>query len=315
VLLLVLAVLVLMVAALSQLSTISLRRALAAADEQVRLQQRVGAESIERALLPRAAALFDARQKAAEQQLSLDATNPPPGSSPYRIRAAVSFGGVTFDVVLADEDAKLNLNRVYHAAGKQRVDRAVAELSGPVAARALRTLPAVRPLPQSGIGQREDFDDADDEDDGDEGDEKIPRAFRSWGEVFDLPRLAAVAGTDAALPNVTQSITCWGGGALNLRRASDEAIRAAAACILSEGAARRLVSRYRDNPAVPLEVLLVGEATSESERIRLRRMLGESSSHFSLWLDASTTSRRSLRRFSVMQLTEDGVTINERFSF
>ncbi len=312
VLLLVLAVLVLLVTALAQLSTISIRRALAAADAQVRLQQRVGAESIERALLPRAAALFDTRQQAAEQQLQFGETTGPLDSSRYRIRDAVTFGGITFDVVLADEDAKLNLNRVYHAAGKSRVDQAVRDLVGPIAARAARTLPAVRPIPESPLGGRDESEDAADQA---AAAEEIPRAFRSWGEVFDLRRLAAVSGSDAALPNVTEQITCWGGGALNVPRASDEAIRAAAACILSDGAARRLVSRYRDNPAVPLEVLLVGEATSESERIALRRLLGQSSTHFSLWLDASTPARRSLRRFSVMRLTDDGITTNERFSF
>lgn len=304
VLLIVLAVLVLMVTALSQLSTLSLRRALAAADAEVRLQQRVGAESIERVLLRRAAGLFDTLEQAAEQRAS-SAT-----PRPHSIRAAVTFGGVTFDVVVADEDAKLNLNRIYHEAGKQRADRVIAELVGPLAARAIRTQPAVRPTPSATIASRDDGDDADSAEPT-----KVPPAFRGWGEVFDLKRLAEVTGSAAALPNVIEQITCWGSGSVNIRRASDDAIRAAAACILSDGAARRLLRRYRDNPNVPLEVLVIDEATNEADRVALRRLLGETSTHFSLWLDASTPARRSLRRFSVMRLTDEGVSTNERFSF
>ncbi|MCA9140009.1 MAG: hypothetical protein KDB00_24720, partial [Planctomycetales bacterium] len=109
VLLMVLAVLVLMVTVLATLSKLSLRRALAAADAQVRLQQRLGAESIEKALLPQAGKIFETLEEQTEQIRESTGNVVP---TPKQIRHAFTMGGVTFDIVLADEDAKLNLNQV-----------------------------------------------------------------------------------------------------------------------------------------------------------------------------------------------------------
>lgn len=301
VLLAVLAVIVLMVTVLATLSKTSLRRALAAADAQLRLQQRLGADSIERTVLPKAATVFDRLEEQAKQTRIQTGQFVP---IPRQIRDAITLGGVTFDIILADEDAKLNLNRVYHLTGQIRTRSSVAGLIGPVASRALRLAPASRPMG----GDLDTLDTSEEV-------VAIPRAFRSWGEVFALSDLAIVSGNQAALPLVTGEITCWGGGGLNLQRASDESIRVAAACVLSEAGADRLVSRYRENVTSSVEILVQQETNSETQRIRLRRMLGESSTHFSLWVDASAAARRSLRTFSVMRLTEEGVTNHERFSF
>jgi len=117
VLLAVLAVMVLIVTVLATLSKLSLRRALAAADAQVRLQQRLGAESIEKILLPQVGRVFDRLEKQADEARATTGIADP---IPRLIRGAVTIGGVTFDVIIADEDAKLNVNQVYHMTGKPR---------------------------------------------------------------------------------------------------------------------------------------------------------------------------------------------------
>lgn len=320
VLLAVLAVMVLMVTVLATLSKLSLRRALAAADAQVRLQQRLGADSIEATLLPAAVGVFALLEEQSDQAWKETETVVPVAR---QIRGAITIGGVTFDVVIADEDAKLNLNQVYHMAGKQRTESAVSDLVGATARRAMRLLPATRPMTRqlendSGSDTDGDLGSDTENDSDDEPDSRqveIPPAFRSWGEVFDLSGLAASFDTDVALPNATTEITCWGGGGLNVRRASDESMQAAAACVLSDAGARRLVSRYRESPTMSLQILVQQEAKTETERLRLRRMLAETSTHFSIWIDASTTARRSTRTFSVMRKTDDGIIINERFAF
>ena len=309
VLLAVLAVMVLMVTVLATLSKLSLRRALAAADAQVRLQQRLGAEPIERVLLPQAGKVFDQLEEQTDAIAKSTGTASP---FPRQLRGAVTIGGVTFDVVLADEDAKLNLNQVYHMTGLRRTEATLGEVLGPVAARAVRLLPATRPMTDALL---ESAAENESEDESDQPMTEIPRAFRSWGEVFDLSRLSASRGSDAALPSVSGDVTCWGGGGLNLHRASETSIQAAAACVLSEAGARRLASRYKDNPATSLAILVQQEGKTETERLRLLRMLSETSTHFSLWIDASAVARGSMRTFSVMRTTDDGLTINERFSF
>ena len=308
VLLAVLAVLVLVMTALTTLSKLSLNRALAAADAQRRLQQRLGANSIEQALLPRAAGIFDRLEKQSEERRVATGTAVP---FPKTIRQAVTLNGVTYDVMIADEDAKLNLNQIYHLVGPARTQSAIAEVVGPSARRVIRLTPATRPMKEELMA--ESVGDQDDESAPSEN--AIPRAFRSWGEVFDLTALSAAFGNDAALPNLTGEITCWGSGAVNIRRASDKSIQAAAAGVLSQAGADRFVSRYRENPTGSLEVLIQREANSETDRRRLRKMISETSTHFSLWIDASTTARKSLRSFSVLQQSDEGTTTNERFDF
>ena len=295
VLIAVLATMVLVVTVLSALSRTSLRRALAAADAQVRLQQRVGSDSIEAALLPKAGKVFDQLQEAAE-------ANSVTSRFPTTLRGSVTTAGVTFDVLLSDEDAKLNLNAIYHSIGQQRTEMAIREVSGALVAQSLRLVPAAvsetKPTNLDG-----------------EIIEAPPRVFRSWGEVFDLSRLSASVGDDAALPNLTTELTCWGGGALNLKRASDEAIVQTAACVLSQAGADRLVRRYRENPMATMEILARQATDSDARRRALQRLLGETSNHFSIWIDASASARRSKRTFSAYRQTEDGTIANERFAF
>ena len=302
VLLLVVAVMVLLMTALAALSKTSLKRALAASDARIRLQQRLGSESLEQILLQEAAGVFDRLEKAAEKERKGGADT----RVPTQLRGAVSIGGVTFDVMLSDEDAKLNLNTVYHAVGLERTRRAIGEVAGPAVLRSTRLMPAVPPTPPSIQDSRGD----------DSVDETIvPPAFRSWGEVFDLQRLSSTIGDDAALPNVTSELTCWAGGGVNVKRATDAAFTQTAACVLSQGAAERLVARYRESPAADLRVLIQTESSNERERLALRQLLNETSSHYSVWMDASAVARRSMRSFSVLRKTEEGSIVNERFAF
>lgn len=307
-LLAVLAVLVLMVTVLASLSRLSLRRALAAADAQVRLQQRIGIWSIESAVLPRMGTVF--------QRLETETIKSGTGKKvPAQIRTAVSFGGITYDVLVADEDAKLNLNRIYHIAGREETQAKSKELLGPTLAATLRFSPATSPqgnaLLQSATRSSDEL--LDDRDDTATA-TSLPRAFRSWGEVFDLNALSVAVGDDAALPNATADLTCWGSGTLNARRASDEAIHLAITCVLPQAAADRFLKRYREDSQTAIAVLIQSETKVEIQQAQLKQLLSESSTHFSMWIDASAQARRSTRRFSVMHRTEAGETVHERFA-
>jgi hypothetical protein len=300
VLLAVMAVSVLLLTVLGSLAQLSLRRGLEAADAERSLQQRWGAVSLERAMLGRAAEIFG-QQQAWAAEVS-------PGRPPATtIRAALSLRGVTFDLLLADEDAKLNLNAMYHHAGPEQTVAAIARVLGSQPP-SLRLLPAVEPLsiPREGRQLRQDAAD-------DQEREPLPDALRSWGEVFDLAALEVGSGGDAALPNLTTGITCWGNGQLNLRRASDQAILAVASSVVQDGGARRLLQKFRDHPTSSLPELLQTEVSSQRDRDRLRDLLSESSTNFSIWIDASTRSGGSIRSFTAMQRDEEGVTRHCKF--
>ncbi|WP_436716976.1 hypothetical protein U8335_07470 [Roseiconus lacunae] len=310
ILLAVIAVLVLLITVLASLSNLSLRRALASREASVRLQQRWGIASIEATVLPRAAKVFERieEQRVEVKQAGKERTEFREIEFPRQLRSAVTLGEVTFDVLLADEDAKVNLNQVYHMAGIQRTSETLSDLAGPVAAQAIRISPAVDRVPMSEQDLRQTKQDETEP-------PPLPRAFHSWGTVLDEQRLVTTIGNQAALPNLTSEVTLFGGGAINLKRASDRAIAAVARCVLSRAGADRLVDRYRENPTLSVNLLVDREAKSQSEKTRLKRLLSDSSQHFSLWIDASATARRRQRTFTVTRKDDDGVSVNERFAY
>ena len=221
----------------------------------------------------------------------------------------MTLNGVTFDLLLADEDAKLNLNSVYHHVGKQQAQASIATIIGPGGARTVRLVPAVKPMLLSREQPRTRT-----ETDDESTEPVIPDAFRSWGEVFDLGALETQFGSDAALPNLTTDITCWGNGQLNIRRASDQAILAVADSVVQDGGAQKLLKRFRSSPMVSLSVLLRTEISGGRNRERMSELMAEISTNFSLWIDASSKGRGSQRYLTVMRRDEEGVTRQTNFA-
>ena len=305
VLLVVLAVIVLVVTVLGLLAKVSLRRGIQSLDAETALQQRWGAYSLQRVLLNDAPTIFEKRD---EKLLALGLEGPPP---PPLIRSAVTFGGVTFDVMLSDEDAKLNLNAIYHHGGPSQLEQALSQ-SVPLAGQAaLRLRPATEPLL---VGRTRDSLPVIETPDGEEKKPVIPPAFRSWGEVFDLAVLSRTIGSEAALPNLTTDMTCWGSGHLNIRRASDNSILAVLGSVIQDGGAQRFLQRYRNNPATDFRAMMVTEISNNRQRDRLAELVAEASTNFSLWIDASTKTGRPVRNFIVLRRDEEGVTQMEKFA-
>lgn len=317
----VIALLTLVVTALASLSSISLRQALAASDAQTRLQIRLGALSLEQAVLPRVSKYYDDKQKEWEKQGSEEADTATLGAP---VRSVVVFGGVTYDLLFADEDAKLNLNRLYHVGQVQLVNESLQEVLPPPAVSAVQLLPALPSATWKAFEPRDDDtrsgrsaneESLDDLDEPMDESVVVPDAMASWGQVFDLPTLAERFDSAAALPNVTQRISLWSGGAVNIRRASDPVILAAARCVLSQSDADQLLDRYHENPKIGVEILVNGQTESKTEQKRLLKLLGQSSSSFSLWVDAKADGQPRQRWLSVLSQSEDDTTQTERWAF
>jgi hypothetical protein len=72
--------------------------------------------------------------------------------------------------------------------------------------------------------------------------------------------------------------------------------------------------RYRDHPTATLAVLLQTEVSAQPKRDQLAKLLSESSTNFSVWIDASPKVRSSVRQFTVTRRDEEGVTRQNKFS-
>jgi hypothetical protein len=306
VLLMVLAVSVLVITVLATLAKVSLRRGLQAADAEVSLQQRWGTQTLQNAVLRRAGAVFELREKQHQELVAAKRASPVP--PPPTIRTALTLGGVTFDLLLGDEDAKVNLNALYHQSGLAKTEQAISAITGQAGTMAVRLTPACEPASL----QRRKSTTATSRDTDDQPDSRD--AFRSWGEVFDLQSLQQQFNSPAALPLLTSDLTCWGNGQLNFRRASDRAILAVTGAVVQPGGAARLLQRYRSSTAATPSVLLQTEVNRPRDRQRLSEMVSETSTNFSLWIHASAKGRRSLQQLVVMNRDDEGVTRFQKFA-
>ena len=299
VLLMVLAAVVLAGVGLTMLARASVRRSLQARAAADRLQTRWGSQTASRVLLDSAAEVF----VRLDEQRRLGAPVP---TGP--IRAQFQLGTHTFDVVLADEDAKVNLNAVYHEGGPDAVAQAVQALVGPL----VQPLLSVDPQTESMARRRARTagqESGGESDDGDfdpvEDAIEPPAAFATWADVVDVDRLRLATGDARVLAELSSQLTLRGSGRLNARRATDEAIRTTLQTVLTDGLAGRVVDRIRESPTAQIELVLRLVVKDARDRRRLERLIGQQSGSYSVWVESSSPRGRS-QSYAVRRLTADG---------
>jgi hypothetical protein len=217
-----LALLVLAATVMVGISRAAIRHASAAREVQADLQRRYGSISIRGAVLPRAESILANAEVRSGQ--------PVPS-----LRGQIQLGSCRFEIIISDEQAKANLNRVLEGSGVQSVETRLREaMSGTGLGRAVhvRTAPG-RPL--TGIGQVLDLTDV------------------SSSQLLDGNRYGAAP---LAL------VTLWGDGRINLRRASNASARLALAPPLSTIEVERLLAG-----AIAKRAPQPGEATDPLTRL------------------------------------------------
>jgi hypothetical protein len=276
--------------AMTMLAQSSMRLSTTALERQRELQRRWGIISCQRTMLPAAPRLFAQLQ---EQATDLSAP------APATYTANVTLGEFQFDLLLADENAKLSMNTVFHHRGRAAAER--------FANRNLSALyrPPVRLYPEAKQGKPLEALLAN---------EGLPNALQSWGQVFDFSLATGLQNNRWRVPQLTARMTLWGRGQLNVRRASDATIIEACQLVVSEGAARRLQKDFRDKPKHQIDSLVKQLDVDEKKQLLLQDMLTEYSSCFSLWTTARATQVEA-QRFSVMQVDEEGVTRTTEFVY
>jgi hypothetical protein len=280
-----LALLVLAATVMVGISRAAIRHTAAARDAHADLQRRYGSISIRAAILPRAESILVNTE--AVQKQTVPTT-----------RGQLQLGGFTFNLILSDEQAKANLNRLIQRSDAQSVEtRLRGALTGSGLGRAVR----VRPAPIL-------------------SDKTVP--FRGIGQVFDLTDTAP-----ARLLNGNRFggapldlVTLWGDGRVNLRRASVASARLALAPPLSSVDVDRLLAG-----AVERQTPGPGEATDPLVRLLAKvnvpySIAGESvgvslgSSCHSLWVITSD-GRREWCELEVLDRTDPQRPISSYFAW
>lgn len=227
----------------------SLSLAQSSLEAERRLQSKWTELSLQRVVLSRAESI-------------LAAQIPPDSDDEIRHthRETLELNGIDYALVIADEDAKVNLNAVYYANGEEGVARTAQEMQA-----ATFRIP-VRLRPYQATKQQ------------------LP-VFDSWGQIFDASRFTSKATADSLIA-ATDGITCWGSGRLNIRRAPDDALRSIARLHASGGVADEIVRRRQEHPTADLDQLLNGLELNVEERAALESALADQSRCHSLWVQS-----------------------------
>jgi type II secretory pathway pseudopilin PulG len=279
--------------------------------QQQAMQQRWGMFSCQRTVLPAASNIFDASDQQMHKRRGKQI------AFPSSFKDQVNLGNQYFDLLLADEDAKANLNTVYDVGGSGKCEQALRSLCGVVEARSIRLIPA---RPSRSVLTAIDSQKARSQLSGESENEVKPvfdtdvLAFRSWGEVFDLISVNALLGDDRHLAKMTRGVSLFGTGRLNVFRATDEAITTVCDSIVQPALSKRILLKIRETSLGQMDLILQQTVTDAKSRDQLSKILGNSSQSFSIWIEATGSSTRS-QRFAVQHPHSSGPIQTTEFSF
>jgi hypothetical protein len=246
----------------------SLRRAAAAREAADDLQRRWGATSCRLAVMPAIESVLVDQERKVGRPVALH-------------RARLRLGGQTFDLVLADEQAKANVNALLDEADRARVETRLREV---MTGSGMGQLVRVRPDPSvvpvgAGVGGGASTAPA--------TRPLLPQRVTGLGQVFDNVPPERLIGA-------SELITCWGSGRVNVRRAPQAAMSLGTPLTGVE-----IAALLRVRAASPAG----GLVKSADIKTRPGLHLTESSACHSLWI-TTRTNRRDWHYFTVLDETE-----------
>ena len=332
VLLVLLAVMIVVVTAVADLTRRTLDDQLAAAQATRELQLRWGAHSINETIRDPLPKSFETRhqQWLVEQQ---SGRLPPERwirPSPH-LDQTVVLGSATFLVRVADESAKVPLNVLYADGGPDAVETVLVKSFGPAARQWPRVPIVIEGSRQGSIARRargeepektkiarsaapaESDDDNDSPEQDDERVDAVPQAFAHWSQLLPTPRIRGIAGRND--PNVLPTTVVGPGSprwvasrmhslanlrGVNVSRASTTVIEQTAEDVIGPAAAKRLSDRFAKRPTFAPKAILESEIKNESDLEILRKRFSDASTCFSLRVlgQSGGTGQRIERRWA-----------------
>ena len=257
VLLLVLVLLATAAALLALVARQTSRRALEAGARTRDVQRRWAVRGLEALCFARAEAILTGAAREGE---------PPPAAA----RVTVTLGGTPFDVVVADEQAKANVNRLAAEGGGERIIEAASALS-----EGRWVLQVVlRPVEMKTDEIR-----------------TPPMRFASLEQVFSAAGPADLLGAGPDRPGPVQRLTCWGNGRVNLARAAPAVLRTALGDVLTEYDLFRLAALRDETPGGNVKEILGQLGLEDKVRAEAERRLTDSSACYSVWITAREKTR------------------------
>jgi hypothetical protein len=271
VLLLTLMLLAIAAAALAGACRAALQKTVLSTRAQEDLQRRWGMVSCRAALLPKADRVLAA---------SGDRTSP-------ETRFDVTLGRQSMTLIFGDEQAKANVNLLYALGKRDGTDQAVRGIVGTTGADVRVELrPILIQAPEDELNEPEPpkhpLRSSSDEQDLLEF--EVQPAFEAWGQVFPGARPISLVRRRGTAPSVAGSLTCWGDGTVNVRRASSETLLRACDKVLRPAEVRKLIAARDKDPDFDLWETMDTLNLSEDRYANAEQLLTDRSACFSLWI-------------------------------
>ena len=140
-------------------------------------------------------------------------------------RRTLKLGGITFDLIFSDEQAKANVNAL--AKTRDKADLAYALMA---VQKDLKRICPVRLRPAESGPKNQDPDQL---------------LYASFDQVLAAPRPEDLISADRFMRSAGDRITCWSNGKVNFKRADRQVLREVLAGLLGEGQIDQLI-KYRD---------------------------------------------------------------------
>ncbi|MFO8014767.1 MAG: hypothetical protein R6X20_15845 [Phycisphaerae bacterium] len=258
--------------ALAGVARRSIVTALDARDAARDLQRRWAVRSCRATLLGHAERLLDEAERG---RGDADALSDTYKNAPKIHRTvACRLADIDYELVLTDEQAKLNVNTLLEDEGLAQAQSVVSRMvtatgggAAPAVEVRLRTL-AVRSL----ASEKDGF---------------LPEQG-AYGQIFDGASARELVGT-AQAPGVSESVTCWGDGKVNVRRAPETVLKQVCEKALTRQDLRHLLEACERNPYVPLSGMLAEVHPKQREKVY--GLLTDRSRCHGLWVIARGNQR------------------------
>ena len=232
--------------ALAGVSRASLGNALEAKQARNRLQRRWGVLTLESGLL----SLVEQKLNQVEEEHLTFAQS---------VRGSLMLTDQRFDVVMADEQAKLNVAALNGRVDRQRSERIIKKL---LREQGCDERVRIRPVQVNRVDSLAEIG-------------SFSQVFPvATGQGLFEPRRQGLAVVDL--------VTCWGNGKINYHRASEAVIRATLSGIASQLEIDKLISTRNDIPDIELSELIRLMDLTDEQREKIEPMLTAESTSLSL---------------------------------
>lgn len=285
-----LALLILAATVLVGIGRIAVRQATMARQAERDLQRHLGRLSAQKAILPPAESILSH----AEAKRSRPVT---------AVRASIQLTTHRFDLLLSDECAKADVNLIWAQTNPANADNRLRQsLAGTGLGARVRlrpdptppsaTRPATRPTTRPGEPTPTP---------------RVPERFHAFGQVFDNVSPDQLLQRIAGQPSIVETLTCWGGGAINLRRAPEPALRLAAGAAFTGVQLQEILdTRNRLYESAPLLPTLAAPPSRTAQGSPLQQLMRRLSPTLSPGLPPSFPWTESSPCHSLWIVAQDG---------